>query len=265
MRKQIIIYIFSLSCVLSIKAQLYTPNSVIQGNSINDNIGIGTSSPSGILEIQKNSDAYENMLVLTHKNSIGGLHSIWKFQQHTNGNLVVSGTKGNWIFEKKSDRDDIMMSFIHRSSSGTAHSVWNFENHTTGNFVISNSQSKSFFFDTEGSVGIGTSSTGSHKLAVEGSIGAREIEVEATGWSDFVFDDEYDLKSLMEVEEFINNNNHLPDIPSEKEVLEKGINLGEVDAKLLQKIEELTLYLIEQNKMIIKQQKEIEDLKKKVK
>ena len=103
-----------------------------------------------------------------------------------------------------------------------------------------------------GSVGIGTTSTGPHKLAVEGSVGAREIKVQApgTGWSDFVFEEDYNLRSLKEVENFISENNHLPDIPSETEVTESGINLGEMDAKLLQKIEELTLYLIEQNKKI---------------
>lgn len=85
-------------------------------------------------------------------------------------------------------------------------------------------------------VGIGTTSIGSHKLAVHGTIGAREIKVEAGTWSDFVFDDNYKLKSLYEVESFIKENNHLPDIPSEKEVMKKGINLGEMDAKLLQKI-----------------------------
>ena len=103
---------------------------------------------------------------------------------------------------------------------------------------------------SSGSLGIGTTSTGSHKLAVEGTIGAREIKVEATGWSDFVFEKDYKLKSLEEVETHITEKGHLPEVPSEAEVRENGINLGEMDAKLLQKIEELTLYLIEQNKEI---------------
>ena len=101
---------------------------------------------------------------------------------------------------------------------------------------------------SSGKVGIGTDDTGSHKLAVDGSIGAREIQVEANGWSDFVFEDNYELKSLEETEQFIKENKHLPDVPNESEVLEKGINLGEMDSKLLQKIEELTLYMIEMNK-----------------
>ncbi len=108
-----------------------------------------------------------------------------------------------------------------------------------------------------GSLGLGTLDTGTHKLAVEGSIGARKIEVEVNGWSDFVFNPDYILKPLDEVESFIKKNNHLPDIPSEEVVKEKGINLGEMDAKLLQKIEELTLYVIEQGKETKKLKEEI--------
>lgn len=116
-----------------------------------------------------------------------------------------------------------------------------------------------------GKVAIGTSDfSGNHKLRVEGSIGAREIKVEASGWSDFVFENGYKLRTLEEVEEHIAEKGHLPEIPSEVEVAEYGINLGEMDAKLLQKIEELTLYLIEQNKENQEQRKLIEELQKEV-
>ena len=107
-------------------------------------------------------------------------------------------------------------------------------------------------------VGIGTIETGTHKLAVDGTIGAREIKVEATGWSDFVFNKNYELKNLEEVENFIEENNHLPDIPSEKEVLENGIQLGEMDAKLLQKIEEL-IKVMEKNNLVELELKHGED------
>ena len=112
-----------------------------------------------------------------------------------------------------------------------------------------------------GNVGIGTTEIGTHKLAVEGTIGAREIKVEADTWSDFVFNDNYKLKALEEVESFIEENNHLPDVPSEKEVLEKGIALGEMKAKLLQKIEELTLYVIDINKRVKSLEEENKALK----
>lgn len=114
---------------------------------------------------------------------------------------------------------------------------------------------------TGGNVGIGTTTTGTHKLAVEGSIGAREIKVMASGWSDFVFKKEYNLPTLAEVEKHIAEKGHLKDIPSEEDVLKNGINLGEMNSKLLQKIEELTLYSIQQNKKIEDQSKEIESLK----
>ncbi len=110
-----------------------------------------------------------------------------------------------------------------------------------------------------GKVGIGTSDIGSHRLAVEGSIGAREIIVEAGSWSDFVFHEAYDLPTLQEVEDHIQQKGHLPNIPSEKEVLQNGINLGEMDAKLLQKIEELTLYIIQQNKRIEKLENQLKE------
>lgn len=98
-----------------------------------------------------------------------------------------------------------------------------------------------------GSVGIGTLSPDPlFKLSVNGSIRAKEIKVN-TGWSDFVFEDHYRLPTLQEVEAHIQEKGHLKDIPSAEEVAEKGINLGEMDARLLQKIEELTLYMIEQN------------------
>ncbi|WP_052444045.1 hypothetical protein [Flammeovirga sp. OC4] len=110
-----------------------------------------------------------------------------------------------------------------------------------------------------GNVGIGTYNPGIWKLAVNGKIRAKEIKVE-TGWSDFVFYENYKLPTLQEVESHIKEKGHLKDIPSESEVKENGILLGEMDSKLLQKIEELTLYIIQQDKKIIEQAKKIEKL-----
>lgn len=83
------------------------------------------------------------------------------------------------------------------------------------------------------------------------------IWVSQTGWSDFVFDDDYKLIPLYEVEKFYKKNHHLPDVPTQKDIQEKGNNLGQTDVVLLQKIEELTLYMVEQ-------QKRIETLEKKL-
>ncbi len=99
-----------------------------------------------------------------------------------------------------------------------------------------------------GNVGIGTSTPGSYKLAVEGTIGARRVKVTSLAWADFVFDDDYQLMPLPKVAQFIAAHKHLPDIPSAANVEQEGIDLGDMNARLLQKIEELTLYLIEHRK-----------------
>ena len=113
-----------------------------------------------------------------------------------------------------------------------------------------------------GSVGIGTTDTKGFKLGVNGKIAATEVKVATyANWSDFVFDKEYNLPSLKEVENHIIEKGHLKDIPSAREVEEDGIFLGEMNARLLQKIEELTLYTISQEKKIQKVEKEIEELK----
>jgi len=122
--------------------------------------------------------------------------------------------------------------------------------------IFCNSISQIFIAAATGNVGIGTENFGAYKLEVNGSVRSKEIVVE-TGWADYVFDEKYRLPSLGEVEKFIKQNKHLPSIPSAKEIEEKGLNLGDVQRKMMEKIEELTLY-------IIQQQKEIEALKKAV-
>lgn len=111
----------------------------------------------------------------------------------------------------------------------------------------------------DGRVGIGDltngsneiTMTGDHKLFVSGGITAEEVKVKLkAAWSDYVFFPDYQLKSLAEVESFIKQNGHLPEVPNAKTVEENGIELGEMNALLLRKIEELTLYILEQEKRI---------------
>jgi hypothetical protein len=100
------------------------------------------------------------------------------------------------------------------------------------------------------SVGIGTQDIDSnHRLSVNGSIRAKEIVVEV-GWADYVFDDAYQLRPLDEVQAFIDQNGHLPDVPSAADVARDGVSVGEMEATLLQKVEELTLYTIELNSRV---------------
>ncbi|MXV50375.1 hypothetical protein GS399_05270 [Pedobacter sp. HMF7647] len=118
-----------------------------------------------------------------------------------------------------------------------------------------------------GNVGIGTA-TPREKLSVNGRIRAQEVKVETANWPDYVFDPSHKLDGLAAVEKFIGKNGHLPGIPSAEVVEKDGIDLGDMNARLLKKIEELTLYLIQSSKDIDgmkarsdRQSKEIEDLR----
>lgn len=111
-----------------------------------------------------------------------------------------------------------------------------------------------------GSMGIGTVTTGSFKLAVEGSIGAREINVtNVTPWPDYVFEPSYDLLSLESLRVYINEHKHLPEIPSAQTIEHNGANLGEMNVLLMKKVEELTLYIIDQDAASKKQQTELQE------
>lgn len=105
-----------------------------------------------------------------------------------------------------------------------------------------------------GKVGIGTTQIpGDYKLAIAGNVIAEEVVVKlqsAWPWPDFVFHQDYTLKPLHEVEQFVKTNKHLPGIPSAAQVEKEGLNMGEMQSKLLQKVEELMLYIIEQDKKI---------------
>ncbi len=116
-----------------------------------------------------------------------------------------------------------------------------------------------YYTDNNGNIGIGTvpkaklDVNGKIKgtaLDIAGTINTREVNITVNAGADFVFEPDYALKPLSELESFVKENRHLPEIPSEKEMVENGLNVNEMQIKLLQKIEELTLYIIEQEKRI---------------
>ncbi len=125
-----------------------------------------------------------------------------------------------------------------------------------------------------GKVGIGgldpnnpTDCPGSYYLYVKSGILTEHVKVAtygSTDWADFVFNKDYKLMPLKKLESYLNTNKHLPDVPSAKEVAKDGIDLGDMDAKLLQKIEELTLYTIQLQKQITQIQKRNDELNKKI-
>ena len=137
---------------------------------------------------------------------------------------------------------------------------------SVGSLTTTGSTSMSLLSD--GSVGIGTDKTSGYKLAVDGGVGqcaihARDVMVDPNPWSDYVFADGYRNAPLSEVEAQIKSQHHLPGVPSAKDMVEKGVNLAQMDAILLGKVEELTLHLIEHEKTIKAQAERIEKLQSK--
>jgi hypothetical protein len=186
---------------------------------------------------------------------------------------------GGAVYVSRSPNNDYLL-FDH-SSVNTWRTRITTDN--TSSYVIGNDlgglfNTKVLVLTQNGNVGIGTV-TPTEKLSVNGKIRAQEIKVETAGWPDYVFAKDYKLPSLQETEQHIKDKGHLPGIPSAEEVKANGIDLGEMNAKLLKKIEELTLHLIEkekelnaqkqllaeQNGALVKQQRQIDLIEQKLK
>ena len=199
-------------------------NHYSKGNTVlntrGGTVGVGTASPDS----NSGLHMYQNRYTLYGPNTTWGAYLQVGGNGRTTNYASVVSTNGNLHLDSKDGKATYL------------------NHYSKGNTVLNT---------RGGSVGIGTTNPGSWKLAVNGKIRAKEIKVE-TGWSDFVFENDYKLPTLQDVEKQIKEKGHLKDIPSAKEVEKNGILIGEMNSKLLQKIEELTLYAIEQEKKIKK-------------
>lgn len=212
------------------------------------NIGINTSTPITPLDINGNANLRGNYLYMNGNGSL--------FSDAVNMALF---TEGGYVFGNK---DNTKTRAIITSTGSL------FLYNTTANTVSVRVNSVGDSYFNAGSVAIGTTTPGEYKLAVKGTIGAMRLKVTQT-WADFVFDSAYQLPTLEEVALHVKTYKHLPGIPSEKEIAEKGLDVGEMQQKQMQKIEELTLYMIElkkqlaiQQELIAEQRKELDALKK---
>lgn len=132
--------------------------------------------------------------------------------------------------------------------------------------IVKTNNTERMRVDSSGKVLIGTLlAPANYKLAVGGNIIAERVTVKlVSNWADYVFDKDYKLPSLQEIEEYIKKYKHLPGIPSVKEVAENGIDIGDQQSLLLQKIEELTLHMIRMNKEMDLLKKENKELRKEI-
>lgn len=207
----------------------------------NGNVGIGMPNPVNKLEVGGNG-LFQGALISTISNLDLGGRVILENPMKTSPGIAKT-----WA--------------IYNMGGGYGNSLqfWAYDQTSCSGGLCLNR----FTIMDDGNVGIGTT-TPAAKLTVNGNILAHKIKVSLNpNWPDYVFEKTYPLPSLQEVEKHIEQFRHLPDVPSAKEVEENGIDLGTNQAVLLKKIEELTLYLIEQDKKINALEKEVRQLKKK--
>ncbi|WP_348621522.1 hypothetical protein [Pedobacter lusitanus] len=209
---------------------LYTVNNSNKINALSitpgGNVGVGTTTPSGALEISGQSNG--DQLIISRNVLAGGEGPGITFKNIINNSTI----------EKIGGIESQLKSGGVGAVSGSLNL-----------FTLNNSvKVDAISVAPNGDVGIGTADTRGYKLAINGNIRSKEIMVETSNWPDYVFESDYPLISLTELKNYIDHNKHLPDLPSAQEVTKNGINLGEIVKVQTKKIEELTLHLIEKDK-----------------
>jgi len=201
---------------------------------INGNVGVGTNNPLAKLDVRNGNILVKNLSNITNE-SVPMIAQSLSFGAYT-----AFGTSIN-TFTENEGNNSYALQFLTQES-----------------FLLG--PKEKLRISANGNVGIGTA-TPTEKLAVNGKIRAKEIKVEPTGWSDYVFEDDYKIASLAEIEKYIKANKHLPEIPTAKEVAANGVDLGEMNKLLLKKVEELTLHLIQKDKELVETKKLMESTK----
>lgn len=221
----------------------------------NGNVGIGTTSPTNKLDVSgqtrvggiSGTTALSNADDLIVESSSNGGISL----------LVPNSNDANFYLGNPDDNAAAGMRWSNTSKTYTIGTLGTGSLRLlTGNFT----NDQGIIIDSNGKVGIGTS-TPQSKLAVDGQIRATEVKVLADiSVPDYVFEPDYDLRTLKETKEYITEHKHLPEIPSAAEIGENGIDLGDMNMRLLKKIEELTLYQIELLERLEKAEEKIQNL-----
>jgi len=225
---------------------------VAQQNKIEDtgDVGIGTTSPRGALHISSPS---------TQKSSVGNVDANLIIQGNSGNRNIDQGASLGFVLPANTDGTNFwqqgrLLVTPDNDSNGNANGRMYLQTRYLNSGGIAWAWRDNIVLRSSGEVGIGTSNP-DMELTVKGDIHAEEVKIDLNvPVPDYVFKKDYNLRSIEDVERFISKNSHLPEIPSAKDFEEDGIMQGEMDMNLLKKIEELTLYTIQQ-------QKEIERLK----
>lgn len=231
---------------------------------INDKgqVGIGTNAPSNILDIKGDgSNTYGCLKIENATTSSGNLQlgvgvGEGHFCTESNPGDAVIRTYASQSVILANEKDGGDLKFVTRNKSSDWYSRTRMKIDKDGKVLIGSDVG-----DVSAPTLAGDVNVADYSLFVDGGILTEEVRVSLKSnwqWADYVFEDDYNLKPLSEVEAYINTNGHLPNVPSAAQVAEEGIELGEMTNIQQEKIEELTLYLIQQ-------QKEIEELKALVK